>query len=319
MFRIQDFRGSDEEYEAIAAVFSAVWPDDEVTAITLKANDASLDPNYLFRREIVEQGGQIVAWGVLSQWPWAYHPRKYWVDFCVHPAYERQGIGTAYLHHISSFMMPRDPLTLSCETRDNKPQAVHFLQKNGFIETMRFRYYELDVSAFKPANFQEVMAQMETAAIEIISVIELQKREPEWQRIIYDLHWELMQDVPSTIKRTRPHFDLYVDRVFKRPDFLPGGWQVAVANGRYVGLTMLRRKDNPDKLYTGLTGVIRSQRRLGIATALKVRAIIYAQQIGAKTIQADNEANNPMYLLNQKLGFQSLPAGVMFSKIFATE
>ena len=304
----------------MAALFAAVWPEDPVTAVTLKANDASLDPNYLARREVVEQDEQIVACGTVYQFPWAYDPGKYWLDFCVHPHYERQGIGTAYLEHILAFIVPRDPLTLSCETRESKPQSIRFLQKHGFVETMRFRYFELDVPAFKPERFYEALDRVHKAAIEIISVTELQKREPGWQRIIYDLHWELTQDVPSTIKRTRPEFDLYVKRVFERADFLPDGWQVAVdGDGCYVGLTMLRRKDDPHKLYTGITGVVRRHRRKGIATALKVQAITYAQRLGTKTIQADNEENNPMHLLNQALGFRPLPAGILFSKKFTEE
>ena len=320
MFEIGEFGGSDEAYEAIAALYTAVWPENPVTAESLKAHDTSLDPNYLSWRDVVVQARQIVAWGTLSQWPWAFHPRKYWVDFCVHPAYEGQGIGTAYLNHLLALIAPHNPLTLTCETRASKPQTIHFLKKHGFVEVMRFLYCVLDVASFDASQFQAVIDRVQTAAIEIISVSELQAREPNnWQHILYDLHWQLTQDVPATIQRTRPTFALFATRVFEDTGFLPGGWQVAMANGRYVGLTILRHKGNRDKLFTGLTGVVRSYRRLGIATALKVRSILYAQQIGAQTIQADNEANNPMYLLNQKLGFQPLPAGIMFSKIFASE
>ena len=65
---------------------------------------------------------------------------------------------------------------------------------------------------------------------------------------------------------------------------------------------------NPDKLYTGLTGVRRAYRRRGIATALKTQAIAWAKTQGASYLETDNEENNPMYQLNLALGFQPIPA-----------
>ena len=57
-------------------------------------------------------------------------------------------------------------------------------------------------------------------------------------------------------------------------------------------------------LHTGFTGVKRSWRRKGVATALKARAIAFARDYHTETILADNEENNPMYLLNLQLGFE---------------
>ena len=79
----------------------------------------------------------------------------------------------------------------------------------------------------------------------------------------------------------------------------------------YVGLTMLwRDSTRSDKLVTGLTGVLRSHRRRGIATALKVRALTYARERGIVEVDTDNEDNNPMYQLNLQLGFEPVPAMV---------
>ena len=70
----------------------------------------------------------------------------------------------------------------------------------------------------------------------------------------------------------------------------------------------------PTKLQTDLTGVIRSHRRKGIATALKVHALTKAQTTDAESVDTDNEENNPMYPLNVKLGFKPTPGWVHMRK-----
>ena len=56
----------------------------------------------------------------------------------------------------------------------------------------------------------------------------------------------------------------------------------------------------------------RSHRRRGIATAIKVRSIRFAKDLGYRAIQTDNEENNPMYDLNLRLGFRPTKAWLQF-------
>ncbi len=67
-------------------------------------------------------------------------------------------------------------------------------------------------------------------------------------------------------------------------------------------------------LHTGMTGVLRSHRRQGLATALKVHAIQFAKAYGAKAINTSNEEHNPMFQLNLALGFAPAPAWLDFEK-----
>ena len=114
---------------------------------------------------------------------------------------------------------------------------------------------------------------------------------------------------------------------FKGPNFLAEGWFVAVDpnidtsnynnldSGDYVGITMLGLDlALPEKMHTWLTGVVRTHRRKGIATALKDKAIELAKSRGAKRIDTGNEENNPMYDLNMQLGFKPKPAWVNYQK-----
>ncbi|MEA3408886.1 MAG: hypothetical protein U9Q95_00905, partial [Candidatus Eisenbacteria bacterium] len=68
---------------------------------------------------------------------------------------------------------------------------------------------------------------------------------------------------------------------------------------------------------TGLTGVVRSHRRKGIATALKVHGFSRAKEHGARWIETDNEEKNPMFELNLRLGFKPTPAWTEYRRPFA--
>ena len=88
---------------------------------------------------------------------------------------------------------------------------------------------------------------------------------------------------------------------------------MALDGDEYVGDSMLALNlADPTKLQTDLTDVIRSHRRRGIATALKVHALSKAKTTEAEFVETDNEENNPMFGLNQKLGFKAVPAWIEY-------
>ena len=104
--------------------------------------------------------------------------------------------------------------------------------------------------------------------------------------------------------------------VLQSPHFLPSGYQIAVdqENGAYVGSTALNRKDG-DILGTGLTGVLRSHRRRGIAMALKLYAIGYARSVNAREIHTGNAAISlAMLAINEALGFAKQPVWILMVK-----
>jgi GNAT superfamily N-acetyltransferase len=126
---------------------------------------------------------------------------------------------------------------------------------------------------------------------------------------------KLIEDVPRPTEFTPPPFENYVRNEFEAPNFTPDLWLIASDEDRYIGMTVLYlQDDNPTFLVTGLTGVLREYRRRGLATALKRRNISQASELGGRFIQTSNEENNPMYQLNLKLGFQSMPADVDWEK-----
>ncbi len=121
-------------------------------------------------------------------------------------------------------------------------------------------------------------------------------------------------DVPLPEPPTKGSFEQFASR-FDAPGYAAEAHFIAVEGDRYVGLTgFWTSLVEKHKLYTGLTGVVRSHRRKGIATALKLHGVRFAREYGATIIETDNEENNPMYDLNVRLGFKPVPAWWTYRK-----
>ena len=168
-----------------------------------------------------------------------------------------------------------------------------------------------------PDNFDTVADFKHAAAIRIAPLTQLREAYPDWQRKIWDLDWEFAQDEPQPVTISKPPLEQYVKDTFQGPSFRPDLWFVAVDDGRFVGLSQCAPVENePQRLRAGMTGVARSHRRRGLATALKVNNIESARSQGVATIRTGNEENNPMYQINVNLGFRYKTAQLSFEKKF---
>jgi len=133
--------------------------------------------------------------------------------------------------------------------------------------------------------------------------------------------------VPAVEPPTRPSMADFEQMILDDPALNEEAWFIAVdthlaaANeiGPYVGMSNLWLNDATyERVDTGLTGVIRSYRRRGIATAVKVCTIRFAQDLGAQTIETGNEENNPIFDINLRLGFQPKAAWLSYRKPYAS-
>ncbi len=273
------------------------------------------DPKYKKSSFLVEVDGIPVAVGTYAEWIWWYEPGRYELSIKVHSNHRRQGHGSALYEILRERLASETPpgKILMCKCREDEPDSVRFVQKRGFPQSGRDQASELAVADFDKERFDAAAKRMSEQGIEIVTYAELAKVDPECHRHLYDLNWITIQDKPSTGTYTRQPFERFVKQEFGNPRFMPEGYFVALHNGRYVGeCDIIDEQHDGENLETGYTGVHPDYRRRGIATALKLRCIQFAQEHGFKKIITDNDATNPMYQLNLQLGYKPTPGYLLF-------
>lgn len=322
MYNIRKFNFSTSDYEAVVAVHNADWPDEPDTVENWKFSDDNRDKKFLHQRFVVEtppasgDRPQIVAEGDVWESAWSYVPGKYGLGFSIHPEYANQGIEEQFYNHLVAYLGRRElkPKILDTYTREDRRARVNFFEERGFKVIMRENESALDVTDYDFSRFNGAFEKVTANGIEIATLPKLQERYPDWMQRMYDLIIPIEHDIPSPDDITPQPLEEFA-KGFKSPNFLPDAHFIALDGDEWVGIsTLWKDAVKKERLWVGITGVLRSHRRKGIATALKLKTFQYAIDRGVVTLQTGNEEKNPMYDLNIKLGFKPLPAWVDLRK-----
>lgn len=320
MYTIRPFEPTDAEYEAVVAVANAAWPDEQDTVENWKHNDATRNEDRFFQRFVItSEAGQILAEASCRESNWAYVPGKYIFDITVHPDQQDQGIEAQTYDHILHFLSKRKPKLTCLDTyiREDKTDRIAFLEVRGFKVMMREANSELDLLNYDFSTYEQHLQKVKDQHIELLTLPEVQAQDNDWLQHNYDLSIAILHDVPDTDVLTPEPLNEFA-KGFEHPNFLPNAHFFALDAGQWVGLsTLWKDAVRADRLWVGLTGVLPSHRRRGIATALKWLTFDYARRHDVRYITTENEENNPMYELNLALGFKPLPAWLTYRKELA--
>lgn len=305
---------ADTDYPARVDIHNATFADRPISEAELRNWDSKEhpDPKYLKRRFVAElatgdsgAAGAVVSYLWYGHQPGLYHPRKLHFSLAVHPRHRRLGVGDRMYREMVAGIAPHDPQQVMAGTFANQPEGIAFLERRGFTERMRAWESYLDVESFDPAPYAKLIERVGSEGIEIATEAELSGN-PEYERKLFDLFVEVLEDVPAPDPITPPTFERFVETRKDNINRLPEAFFVAVDQdtGAYVGTSSLWKMHAADFLNTGLTGVRRAYRRKGIALALKLRAIEHARRAGERRIKTDNESSNTAMLsINEGLGF----------------
>ena len=153
------------------------------------------------------------------------------------------------------------------------------------------------------------LERLEDEGISIATFAEERGRDPRCVEKLYELTTLLSQDDPARGPFVPPAYNAREALMWmEMPYVLPDAYFIAKRGDEYVGVSDVSLFEAvPGGLTQGFTGVKREYRRRGLATALKLSGIVYAQTHGYQIIQSFNKPEQEaIRALNEKLGFELL-------------
>lgn len=328
-FRIEEFDYSDASYTECVEIMNLQYELYADSIDSWKRSDKNRDPKRYFKRLVVRdvQRDKFVAVGAVTNVHWGFHPRKYALDVLVHPHCEGQGIGKSLYNALRDDVAATNPISFESDTASHKQRGIRFLEDRGYELKTREYSSRLELDDFDPTPFQSYLDGVLDSGITLINHNELRERFPDdWLRRLYEAATEMEKDIPYHEKPEPTPFEIWEKRHLDHANRIPEMFLMAMDEVEIVGVTMLFKSGvSRETLYTGLTAVKRPYRRRGLAMALKLANLSYAKanfrtEAGnAPAVMTENEENNPMFKINERLGFVRQPDWLIYKLLLVED
>lgn len=306
--------------EEIAEPFVRLWNEDYPEAPKSEAQFLA-ESNYLPEGSLEENwaldsDGRCVA--VLSAYD--EHDENPVQILTVEPVVDHDAeamILNAVFHKTEEILSRVRPKKAQFWTSTRHEGRIRRLEMEGYVCNQIVPFSILHLAEFDPAPFQAKLQSVASQGIEITTIGELDRRGIDWKENLYYASDEMAQDVPSPVPLTRPNLERYKELLDNPVIYYRDLMFCALDEGKIVGYSRLTPDQvRGDTIMTGLSGTVRSHRRRGIVTAVKVHGIMEAKRRGFKDVMTDNDDTNPMYQINLSLGFKPLVEHRWFEKSF---
>ena len=304
------------DLEIRASIMTAVDPEHPAVASDLQHELAARPAKCQLHLLIGELDGKPVGEAGVGNSAFSYDPRKFEIRVNVLPEARGRGFGAALYDAAAQMVADVHPISFRTYVREDRPEALRFAQVRGFEEKMREWESALDMETYDESQFAHFAEKAAGFGITIKSARELAEEGfSDWQLQIHAVEMQTLVDVPFSDTFTPLEFDDWRRMALESPHFLPDAFFVALHGDKMVGTSALWRGNRQGTLETGLTGVLREYRRMGIALALKLNALAYAKRAGIAEVRTDNATTNrPMLSINEMLGFEKRPAFISLTK-----
>jgi GNAT superfamily N-acetyltransferase len=303
---IQRCRNSQEEYAALVNIHNSLniaWPEAPRSPQAWAEADRNRNPQSIYQRWVALEDECVVGFASYSHPVWDSNPQRFSITVEVHPTYQNRGIGSALYDQVMEGLCPHQPRILRADAFTNLPQGYRFLQLHGFYEAFRETPVHLEIASFDPSPYAELEPKLNAQGITIKTVRELEC-DPNRDQKIYDLYWEVAQDVPHEETEENPSFEDWLIWGLNPASTLVDAYFIATHGDRYIGLRELYKHTDSTALLGSLLGVRREYRGQGIGLAMQLRGIAYAREHGYTQLKTCTAVQNaPMQALFNKLGY----------------
>lgn len=306
------------DYEVVARLQTAVYPDTPTTAEELRDRvGEQVGPGQASEWIVAEDRDTRAVVGVVwlhqrKSWP----PDKFRLRGHVRPDFQRRGIGRLLMETAQDLSRDLGAKRVQCVTREDRPRSTTLMERAGFSEEGRDFESRLDVATCNLAPFVSYVGQARKLGVELTTLADELGRDPSCLPAIYQSHCTLAFDVPREEPGPPPphSFKDFLAWQVEHRTILKEAYFLAKRGDAIVGESQLKRSvGDAGVLYQDLTAVVPAYRGQGVAMALKVLTVQYAQRNGYREIRTDNHTRNaPMLAINAKLGFVRQPAWIFW-------
>ncbi|MDQ2951851.1 MAG: GNAT family N-acetyltransferase [Chloroflexota bacterium] len=299
--RVRPF--ADRDHNAFARVRST-GEGEPTTPEQSRERDALWDRSRYERVRVVavDEEDAPLGYGEIYQEPTRFDPRRYYVRLAVDLRMRRRGTGDALWRQLRAELGERGALGAYAWARDATAGAS-FLTKRGFREVVRW-YTQVRAVMTAPLPTPALDERLSRAGIRVATLAEVARAEPTALEHAHAVYFASRLDQATLGRVTPTPFADWKRAQFDGDGTTMEGYFVAIADGHIVGQTTARRSRAEDVLDIGVTGVLPSFRRRGIARALKLRLHAYARANGYRELHTRTARENPaMVALNDALGY----------------
>jgi GNAT superfamily N-acetyltransferase len=301
-FDIRKF--GEEDRETVMAIGSAIYPEYQGDCWHAASQ---FDSERVTPYRYVAVADEILGYGAIRYLRQG-HGR---IDLIVSPRWQRHGVGSRLMERLLEDLASEDGVAAHGRVREDHEEGLSFLRKHGFVEHQRMYGLELNIADAQPADFRPLVVRLEEQGVKIETFAEEREHDPLWISKLLDLHNAVLPTWPDPegVSPTQLTQDEFLPKLEQEVAGRPDALFIAKVGDLYVG-------------YSGMfalgTAVRPEFRGRGIATALKIPTIEYAQKLQMK-LALTCTANPAMLAINEKLGYKCRHVEIRMTRSLLSE
>jgi GNAT superfamily N-acetyltransferase len=236
---------------------------------------------------------------------WRVEGEKFRFDVVVAPRYIRHGLGRRLFDIVLDEARLADAATLQARTCDHCVEAMAFLARREFVETMRMRGFVLDLTT---ADTRALVATTNQAPPTGVSIAAMTPEQAADSRF-----WATLADLQEAAREGWPEPDpggpvTPVQPTELRSMLMPSGERpvaffVASREDQFVGYSALVRRRGAGEAQFAATAVRPGVRGQGLGTCLRARCLVVARAAGCTTVRSAS-GNDALIRMNARFGFK---------------